>query len=192
MKKTLIFTSLLFLNSLLIADQHARSEEKMDKIIQKGDEVSSDLVKTLGKNLKARMKSEGPIGAARFCNLKAYDLTQKVGSKYGKGVSVKRISLKYRSPANKPEGSEKDILLALQALQDNGVFLPKQVVQELDQDRVKFYKPLIISKAVCLKCHGNISKSEVGSFMKEHYPEDRALGYKMGDLRGAVVVTIEK
>ena len=42
MKKTLIFTSLLFLNSLLIADQHARSEEKMDKIIQKGDEVSSD------------------------------------------------------------------------------------------------------------------------------------------------------
>jgi len=45
----------------------------------------------------------------------------------------------------------------------------------------------------CLKCHGDISKNkELSDFMHEYYPEDKAVGYKMGDLRGAILVEIKE
>ena len=42
--------------------------------------------------------------------------------------------------------------------------------------------------AVCLKCHGTDLSPEVTAKMTELYPQDKATGYKEGDLRGAFVV----
>ena len=57
---------------------------------------------------------------------------------------------------------------------------------------VKVYKPLMINKKVCLKCHGDITNEKLKNTIAKKYPEDKATGYKMGDIRGAVVVTIKK
>ena len=187
-----LVTLTLLGTQLLATTPYANSEDNQKDLIETGHKVSMDLLKTLGKNMKAHMKKEGPIGAAQFCNVQAYPLTDTVSNKYGKDISVKRISLKYRNPANKPEGSEMNIMIALQTLKENGAKLPPYILQDADADTVKYYKPLVITKGVCLKCHGNIEGSKIGNFMKKNYPEDKATHYKMGDLRGAVVVTIKK
>jgi len=50
-------------------------------------------------------------------------------------------------------------------------------------------RPIIIG-AACLKCHGNEEKisGEVKELIVKKYPDDKAVGYKNGDLRGAVSI----
>jgi len=40
----------------------------------------------------------------------------------------------------------------------------------------------------CLKCHGEQLDPAVQARIKELYPDDKATGYKTGDLRGAVTI----
>jgi hypothetical protein len=70
--------------------------------------------------------------------------------------------------------------------------LPAYIVEK-EGDSYKYYKPLVIKKEVCLKCHGDISANkELSEYMSKTYPKDKATGYKMNDLRGAIVVEIKQ
>ncbi|RLA69510.1 MAG: DUF3365 domain-containing protein [Epsilonproteobacteria bacterium] len=178
--------------TLALANPYESKEEELASVIETGKKASMTLLKTLGSNLKKHMKAEGPIAAAQFCMTSAYPLTDKVDADFGKDVSIKRISLKYRNPANKPDTGEAKVLESLQILQDQNVILPQYLVEEINKDTYKYYKPLSVNKGVCLKCHGNIKNDKLASMIKESYPEDRATGYKMNDLRGAIVVTVKK
>ncbi len=55
----------------------------------------------------------------------------------------------------------------------------------------RYYRPLKVGK-VCLTCHGPVETldPELRKTLKELYPEDRATGYRAGDLRGVVSVTL--
>lgn len=190
MKKTVIMT-LCALS--LMANPYESNKEELDSVIKSGQEVSMTLLQTLGKNLKKQMKAGGPMAAAKFCTTEAYTLTASIDEKYGKDIEVKRISLKERNPANLPQGEEKIIMESLDNLQKNGVVLPPYLVARVNKDTYKFYKPLVINKQVCLKCHGDIGKNQqLSQYLEKTYPHDKATGYSMGDLRGAVVVTIKK
>jgi len=37
----------------------------------------------------------------------------------------------------------------------------------------------------CLKCHGQNIAPEITAKLKENYPDDKATGFKLGDVRGA-------
>jgi hypothetical protein len=177
----------------LLANPYESNQEELNAVVKTGQEVSAALINTLGKNLKQHMETGGAVGAAEFCSTKAYALTAEIGEKFGKDVQLKRISLKERNPANQAEGDEKTVLQSLENLQQNGVILPEYLVERVNNDTYKYYKPLIINKQVCLKCHGDISKDQkLSQFFEKSYPHDKATGYKFGDLRGAVVVTIKK
>ncbi|MEN4052398.1 MULTISPECIES: DUF3365 domain-containing protein [Sulfurimonas] len=179
--------------SLLIAQgQGKKKDEALQSVVNTGKQSSKLLLKTLGSNMKKNMKAGGPMKALDFCSQEAYNLTEKVNKELPKGVTVKRISMKYRNPANKPEADEAAVLEALAKLKNANVILPKQVVQKVSADTYKYYKPLVINKKVCLKCHGDIQNVALKRAIEERYPMDKATHYKMGDLRGAVVVTIKK
>jgi len=158
--------------------------------ITKANDISKDLIKTLGSKLKENMKKGGPTQAVDFCSAKAYDLTKQVSDKY-KGIEVKRISLKPRNPLDAPSKDEAIILKSMQEMYKVGV-KPKNIVQEKG-NKVIVYKPLIIKKKVCLKCHGDLTKNpKLAKKISNIYHSDKATGYKMGDLRGAIVVTMPK
>ena len=158
--------------------------------VAKANKISKDLLKTLGSNLKKEMKANGPVKALEFCNVNASKLTKKIDAKY-KGIEVKRVSLKPRNSSNKPSKDEVVILKSLENMYKVGV-KPKNIVQKID-GKVKVYKPLLISKKVCLVCHGDLSKNKtLAKKIHKLYPNDKATGYKMHDLRGAIVVTMPK
>jgi len=189
-KKSILMT---LCSVVLLANPYESSKEELDSVVKTGQEVSSTLLKTLGKNLQQHMKEEGPLGAAAFCSTKAYALTANVDEQFGEDIRVKRISLKERNPANRPEGEEKAVLQSLEKLQKSGVILPEYLVERDNKETYKYYKPLTINKQVCLKCHGDIGKNQkLSEFIKKTYPHDKATGYQFGDLRGAIVVTIKK
>ena len=166
------------------------ANETPQNVIDTGDKVSQSLIKQLGSKLKHELQTNGLLPAAIFCNENAYILTEEVNLHQIEGVSVKRISLKERNPANIPTVDEKEVLESMQKLLKEKK-LPKYLVKKTEAS-YKYYKPLVIKKEVCLKCHGDISKNkELTSFMQEHYPQDKATGYKMNDLRGAILVEIK-
>ncbi len=62
-------------------------------------------------------------------------------------------------------------------------------VTENDIEMIKYMKPIFID-APCLLCHGQQSEilPQVAEIIKNNYPYDKATGYKIGDLRGAISI----
>ena len=183
--------TLVTLGSSLLLAVSPKEVDHLESIVKIGNKSSTLLIKTLAQNMQKKMKSGGTLHALDFCSNQAYSLTQEVNQKL-RGVSVKRVSVKYRSPDNIPSQKERAILESLQSLKNSNVILPKYVIQKVDTNTYKYYKPLIINKKACLKCHGDIKDIAIKHEIANRYPLDSATGYKMGDLRGAIIVTIEK
>jgi len=186
MKKVLI-TSILVGTTLLNATTTKEIKLEAKSAIMK-------MGKTLKSNMKKNMKQGGAIQAAQFCTQKATKLETKINSTFRDGLSVKRVSLKYRNPANKPTADEKAVLAKIQNDLQNNRKVPKMIVKQLSANSYKVYKPIFIAKKVCLKCHGDITTLSKGAYkvIKSKYPHDKAVGYQIGDLRGAFVVSITK
>jgi hypothetical protein len=181
LQKTVLVPALL--SSILWA------QDIPQEVLDTGEKVSQELMKTLSSKLQHAIKEKGLIHAASFCNSNALTLTEEVNLHQVQGVSVRRTSLKERNAANIPKADEKKVLESMRKMLKEKR-LPSYLVEH-EGKRYKYYKPLVIKNEACLKCHGDISKNpELSQFMQEHYPFDKAQGYKMGDLRGAIVVEI--
>lgn len=179
-------------SALLLANPYESKEEEIASVIATGQKASSALLGELGGNLKKELEKGGAQGAAKFCSHSAFELTQSVAAKQSQGVQIKRVSLKNRNAANTPLKDEAIVLESLEKLHAEGVMLPEYLIKQVDADTYKFYKPMLINKEVCLKCHGTLTDAALKTELRNLYPEDKATGYKLGDLRGAVVVTIKK
>lgn len=66
-----------------------------------------------------------------------------------------------------------------------------EVVREQNVQVLRCMKPLIAGPA-CLNCHGprETMTPELKRMLAERYPGDRAAGYRVDDLRGAIGVKI--
>ncbi len=181
--------------TLLLAAPKAKltqEEKQLQYTIKIGDKSSKILLNTLNSKMKNKIVNSGIIKAVDFCSDKAYILTQKTNKKIPKGVRIKRISRKYRSPANIPKSDEVEVLESFEAMLKANIVLPEYLIQKVDGSTLKYYKPIVIKEKVCLECHGQVSKNiDLRRKVAELYPLDKAIEYKMGDLRGAVVVTVK-
>ena len=109
------------------------------------------------------------------------------------GLAVRRVSERYRNPADRPDADEAAKLAELEAAHSKGA-LPAEAyewVGEGAERSLRYLKPITIG-GPCLACHGDPAsmKPEVAAMIRERYPEDRAVGYKDGDFRGAVSVVV--
>ena len=174
--------SLVFASSLLVAAP--MTEEQM---VAKGSAVSAALLQKLGGEVKKNMQAQGPVKTVEFCSLNALSMTDEIGRE--SGTEVKRLSLKNRNPVNAAEGEEKALLEKWEEMVKNGQSLPSHELKKLPNGKTAYYKPIVINNEACLKCHGDIAAdSPLGKAIKATYPDDKAVGYKMGDLRGMIKV----
>lgn len=160
-----------------------------EQAIQKGSAVAGTLVQKLGGELINQMQTSEAMGALHFCSQNAQVLTDQVGKE--SDTQVKRVSLKNRNPINGASSEEKVILNGWEKLQNSGKPLPSHEIKANGQ--YTYYKPILINNDVCLKCHGEIATdSPLAKEILSTYPEDKAVGYKIGDLRGMIVVTFPR
>ena len=110
------------------------------------------------------------------------------------GWTLARTSLKVRNPKNTPSPWEKSQLETFAASFDNGKDIQDLKVERLTSlgpNRVLYkYMKGIRAEAVCLNCHGSNLSDDVKGHLKKQFPNDLAVGYKIGDLMGAF--TLEK
>ena len=179
---------------MLLASASLLSAATNKEIKQEAKSAIMKMGGALKSHMKQNMKAGGPVQAAGFCLDEASGIAKKVNASYPKGVSVKRVSLKYRNPADKPTADEAKVLEQIQSDVAARKTVPKMIVKEIAKNSYKVYKPIFINKGVCLTCHGDAKTRDPEAYklIKAKYPNDKAIGYKKGDFRGAFVVTIVK
>lgn len=154
-----------------------------------------DLKDTLKMNLKRVMEEEGLVDGLKFCSNNAVQITNMVGKRQPKGVLIKRVSNKLRNPSNKMDELDQTAWEYFESVKKDTGSYPKNFMSKLrsKSDRTfnifRFYEPLIISKA-CLQCHGESIQPMVNKEIQKLYSNDKAIGYKEGDLRGLIVVQV--
>jgi hypothetical protein len=60
----------------------------------------------------------------------------------------------------------------------------------VEDGRARVLRPIAI-EGPCLSCHGDAITPAVSALLAEHYPNDRAVGYQLGDLRGALYAEVD-
>lgn len=153
-------------------------------------EVSIKLINSFGKKLKgelmAAMKEDGALSAINTCAEVAPQIEDQYSTEFWQ---IKRVSDKQRRTSNKTDEHEQEILLKFAVNNEEGISFYDEWIESDSGKFYYYYKPLRIGK-LCLNCHGNSEDipTKVKEALNEQYPEDMAIGYKAGDLRGMFVV----
>lgn len=147
-------------------------------------------VDQLGKRLKERlvttMQAEGPVAAMALCATQAQPMTREVAET--SGVRVGRSSLRLRNPKNAPPDWVGAWLVEQGERPAEGVEGRVRAATRADGTAVvRVLEPLAIQPP-CLTCHGppEAQLPDLTAALAERYPDDKAVGYALGDLRGAI------
>ncbi len=192
MRNTFVILSLIVLT--LITSCNSSSEDNIDALKYKGEleGYAKEYMVGLKTVLVKNMQDGGPLKAINVCSDTAADMTQIYSEK--NNVIVKRASFKNRNDNNKPDMFEQKAIAQFSDLLNSGKLTTDvsliEKVKIGDKDLVKFAKPILV-EAPCLNCHGSSEQisEEVKEVLSVKYPNDKATGYKIGDLRGVITVT---
>ena len=145
---------------------------------------------TLKDALQQAMNSSGPVSGMTVCHDQAGQIADKLSQELG--MLVGRTSLKVRNPQNAPDNWELAVLKQFEARKAQGEPVDKlefsAIIPDDQGQRTFRYMKAIPTATLCLTCHGGSISAEVDAKLKELYPNDKARGFKEGDLRGAFTI----
>ncbi len=190
MKKIL---TMMLLCSVPAALVHAEQDDLKKRAAESKTVVKEFMGELKGELVKA-IKAGGPIQAIEVCNKVAPSIAKAQSEKHG--WEVGRTSLKLRNPNNAPDEWETMVLKKFEERAAAGESPAKmahfEVVEQNGTKVFRFMKAIgmpPLSKAPCLKCHGENIDAKVAAKLNELYPNDQARGYKPGQIRGAFTIT---
>jgi hypothetical protein len=158
--------------------------------IESSRATAKEFMQTLKQELLAGMQDGGPVNAISVCNLSAPAIANTYSIR--KGWDVGRTSLKVRNPANAPDTWERSVLESFEqrkrAGEDPAKMEHHEVITRNGVSTFRYMKA-IPSARLCLACHGEQVDSTTSERLKKLYPDDQALGYRIGDIRGAFSIS---
>ena len=176
---------------LLLSPSFATAQDA-DALLAASRETSGQLIQQLGAQLRAELAKGGPEGAVAICKTIAPELAGRLSRDTGWRVS--RVSLKTRNPLlGSPDVWEQR---GLEAFDQRAAAGEKpenlelaEIVEEPTGRYYRYMKALPV-QPLCLTCHGAAETipPEVQQRLRVEYPNDRATGYRAGQVRGAVSV----
>lgn len=154
------------------------TEDKSRKLVNQLIQTRNHLAKTIAnvKNFELNKYTAGFIPARAGREISA-------GLTEGTAMKLKQTSLKIRNPENNPDPFEAKVL---NMFENDGNL--EEYSEKVEEDGIKYFrymKRLVVIKA-CLKCHSR--REDAPAYVRDNYPHDRAYGYKVGDVRGAISV----
>lgn len=107
------------------------------------------------------------------------------------GWTVGRTSLRWRNPDNAPDEWEEAVLVSLalrNRLGEPPTGLEHAEIVDTDEGPLFRFMKAIPTQPLCLQCHGTSIEPPVREALDALYPEDRATGFALGELRGAFTI----
>ena len=180
---------------LLLQTGVALADYKGANPMQESREVAAAMLKELGQQLQAAMAEGGVLNAIGVCHTQAPAIAARISKE--ENITITRIGTRVRNPVlGVPNDWQ---ALALKEFEDGLAKGQKPADMEFVQAvkagagsrmELRYGKP-IVTQPMCLACHGSGDdiSPQVKAKLDELYPQDKATGYKAGELRGAVVVS---
>jgi hypothetical protein len=144
----------------------------------------------LRTELLAALEAGGPIAAIDVCRGKAREIAQRRSRE--SGFRVGRTSLRVRNPRNAPDAWE---ARALETFQDRAAagepVAGLEYFEVVEHEGRRVFRQLLAIPMgePCLACHGENLAPEVQAVVQAHYPDDRAVGFRVGEVRGAFTLS---
>lgn len=141
--------------------------------------------------LQAEIAKSGPEGAISVCQVQAPALARAASEQTG--WNVKRVSLRNRNPKAVPDAWERAALEDFDrraAAHEPAATLERYEAVQQDGKTVWRYMRALPTGELCLACHGPAEQLSpaVKAKLAALYPDDRATGYRVGDIRGAMTL----
>ena len=154
-----------------------------------GQRVIAEAFGRLSGALAEAIGKGGPAKALSVCNEQAPEITREVAAVHE--VILRRATSQPRNPKNAADDVEKAVLATFAAaLAKTEVPKPQTITN--DDGSVSFFAPIVLANPLCLQCHGTPEKDvapDTLAAIQKLYPDDKATGFKLGDLRGLWRVT---
>jgi hypothetical protein len=147
--------------------------------VEKAEAAIGSLLQRLSGRLLAELRQGGPARALAVCREEAPGLTAQAAG--DSGVKLGRTSHRLRNPENRAPAWAEALVAAAAGKKASEV---GTTVVDLG-DGVGVLRP-IGTLPPCTQCHGAADRLAPGiaGLLREAYPQDRAVGFAEGDLRG--------
>lgn len=169
--------------------EEAASEKQ--KLVEEAKQAIKGLVGGLQKELKAALKEGGATKAIETCKKVAPSIARDQSA--AAGMMVARTALKVRNPDNAPDDYERKVMQKFLDEMAAGKSVKElahaEIVEGADGSRTfRFMKAIPTAEKPCLACHGESIDPAVKAEIDAAYPDDQAVGFKAGDMRGAFTI----
>jgi len=162
------------------------SAESRTAYVEEARALTRQFASELKMELKAAIDEGGPTNAVPVCREEAPGIAGQLSQR--SGWALGRTALRVRNPRNAPSISERAVLMDFQARLAAGE-PAKQIehVAEVEEGGQRFlhYMSAIPMAEVCTLCHGTEMDEGLQATIRASYPADAAMGFAVGDLRGA-------
>jgi hypothetical protein len=182
----------LLLSSAMFASGSARADADFDAALAESRSLAGQLGSQLGAALKKELSTGGPESAIGVCRQVAPDLAGQLSRQ--SGARVARVSLRTRNPLlGQPDAWEQAVLQdferRLSAGEKPETLEHAELVTEPAGRSFRYMKAIPV-QPMCLGCHGATESMApaIRERLAADYPQDRAVGYAPGQLRGAFSV----
>lgn len=179
----------LLLAFIAVSCKHAtKNEKQISALKNQADSIATVSQMILLQNVATAIQKGGTEYAVDFCHVKAIPITDSLSKEVR--MSIQRITDKNRNPKNN-----------LKTKTDRSIFDEFKRKQELSDtlltqnEQYVYYKRINLAMPTCMKCHGNPTtdiEEKTLQKINTSYPNDKAVGYKLNDLRGLWKIKIDK
>ncbi|GHD62626.1 hypothetical protein GCM10017083_51570 [Thalassobaculum fulvum] len=137
-----------------------------------------------------RAMAQGPAEAIGVCRHLAPQISAEIEAETG--WTIRRPALKVRNREMRPTAEERSVMLGFEIRHAAGqpIELLRTTRAARDGDAVTIhFMQAIPTMQGCLACHGSAIEPETAAAIHALYPDDEAVGFEVGDLRGAFSLT---
>ncbi len=184
---SLIRPSLIALVLSLSAGQMLALASADDPLTEEAKALVREFANQLQSELKSALEANGPVQAIAVCKERAPAIAAELSE--SSGWEIGRTSLKVRNAAlNSPDDWETRVLQTFEERRAAGEPVDRLSFAETiqgEEGRVFRFMKAIPTQELCLACHGDQISEPVLKALAEHYPQDQARGFKIGEIRGA-------
>lgn len=162
-----------------------------DKLLNEARSVASAMPPKLLAVLQEEIQKGGPEGAIGVCREKAPAMAKAASEQTG--WAIRRVSLKNRNPKAVPDAWEEAVLKEFDqrlAAGEKPTGLEKGEVATVEGKKMYRYMKALPTQDLCLQCHGTPDRISpaVQAKLQELYPQDKAVGYRPAQIRGAMTL----
>lgn len=189
--KAIVMTQALVAVAVLAAPP-SFAEPELDAMTARARDVANSLVAQIGSELRQAFEFSGPLRAVVVCRYSVPELSSNLARQTGWRVS--RVSLRPRNPTlAMPDAWEQGVLLGFDRRAGAGEPAASlehaEIVEEPAGRYFRYMKALPVGE-ICLACHGptEARSDAIKAQLDMEYPHDRAVGYRVGEVRGAVTI----